>query len=163
MAVGIALKKLIAELAHAMATAGSVILQKIGIFLGGAPAPGNQELNEQMRRLILTINQEISAINRVMLYVPKGFAQGFQTLADETEIDYEITPAHVPQAARGIRFDDADALGVAGIGGGECAYPLPQLLIVADVRPDLLVALAERGGERLQLALQSLDALLACR
>jgi dTDP-4-dehydrorhamnose 3,5-epimerase len=48
----------------------------------------------------------LSADNRVMLYVPKGFAHGFQTLIDETEIDYEITPAYVPEAARGIRFDD---------------------------------------------------------
>lgn len=50
--------------------------------------------------------EELSADNRVMLYVPKGFAHGFQTLRDETEIDYEITPAYVPDAARGVRFDD---------------------------------------------------------
>ena len=50
--------------------------------------------------------EELSDDNRVMLYVPKGFAHGFQTLMDETEIDYEITPAYVPAAARGIRFDD---------------------------------------------------------
>jgi dTDP-4-dehydrorhamnose 3,5-epimerase len=50
--------------------------------------------------------EEISAENRVMLYVPSGFAHGFQTLTDETEIDYEIAPAYVPAAARGVRFDD---------------------------------------------------------
>jgi dTDP-4-dehydrorhamnose 3,5-epimerase len=50
--------------------------------------------------------EELSVDNRVMLYVPKGFAHGFQTLIDDTEIDYEITPAYVPEAARGIRFDD---------------------------------------------------------
>jgi dTDP-4-dehydrorhamnose 3,5-epimerase len=50
--------------------------------------------------------EELSADNRVMLYVPKGFAHGFQTLMDDTEIDYEITPAYVPDAARGVRFDD---------------------------------------------------------
>jgi dTDP-4-dehydrorhamnose 3,5-epimerase len=50
--------------------------------------------------------EELSADNRVMLYVPKGFAHGFQTLIDGTEIDYEITPAYVPDAARGVRFDD---------------------------------------------------------
>jgi dTDP-4-dehydrorhamnose 3,5-epimerase len=52
--------------------------------------------------------EELSADNRVMLYVPKGFAHGFQTLTDDTEIDYEITPAYVPDAARGVRFDDPD-------------------------------------------------------
>jgi len=43
-----------------------------------------------------------------MLYIPEGFAHGFQTLEDNTEIDYEIFPAHVPEAARGIRWDDTD-------------------------------------------------------
>ncbi len=50
--------------------------------------------------------EELSADNRVMLYVPMGLAHGFQTLMDDTEIDYEITPAYVPEAARGVRFDD---------------------------------------------------------
>ncbi len=50
--------------------------------------------------------EELSADNRLMLYVPKGFAHGFQTLIDDTEIDYEITPAYVADAARGVRFDD---------------------------------------------------------
>lgn len=50
--------------------------------------------------------EDITADNRVMLYVPRGFAHGFQTVAADTEIDYEITPAYVEAAARGIRFDD---------------------------------------------------------
>jgi dTDP-4-dehydrorhamnose 3,5-epimerase len=50
--------------------------------------------------------EELSADNRVMLYVPRGFAHGFQTLVDDTEVDYEITPAYVPGADRGFRFDD---------------------------------------------------------
>ncbi len=50
--------------------------------------------------------EEINSDNRLMLYVPCGFAHGFQTLVEDTEIDYEITPAYVPEAARGVRFDD---------------------------------------------------------
>jgi dTDP-4-dehydrorhamnose 3,5-epimerase len=50
--------------------------------------------------------EEISEDNRVMLYVPPGFAHGFQTLVDQTEIDYEITPAYLRAAARGVRFND---------------------------------------------------------
>jgi dTDP-4-dehydrorhamnose 3,5-epimerase len=50
--------------------------------------------------------EELSADNRVMLYIPRGFAHGFQTLVDDTEVDYEITPAYVPGADRGFRFDD---------------------------------------------------------
>jgi dTDP-4-dehydrorhamnose 3,5-epimerase len=50
--------------------------------------------------------EELSADNRMMLYIPKGFAHGFQTLVDDSEVDYEITPAYVPGADRGFRFDD---------------------------------------------------------
>jgi dTDP-4-dehydrorhamnose 3,5-epimerase len=50
--------------------------------------------------------EELSADNRTMFYVPRGFAHGFQTLMDDTEMDYEITPAYVADAARGVRFDD---------------------------------------------------------
>ena len=49
--------------------------------------------------------EELSADNRLMLYIPKGFAHGFQSLVDNTEVDYEITPAYVPGAAAGFRFD----------------------------------------------------------
>jgi len=50
--------------------------------------------------------EELTADNRLMLYIPKGFAHGFQSLVDSTEVDYEITPAYVPGAAAGFRFDD---------------------------------------------------------
>jgi dTDP-4-dehydrorhamnose 3,5-epimerase len=50
--------------------------------------------------------EELSADNRLMLYIPKGFAHGFQSLVDNTEVDYEITPAYVPGAEAGFRFDD---------------------------------------------------------
>jgi dTDP-4-dehydrorhamnose 3,5-epimerase len=52
--------------------------------------------------------EQLSADNRVMLYIPKGFAHGFQTLIDDTEVDYEITPAFVRGAAAGFRFDDPE-------------------------------------------------------
>jgi len=51
-------------------------------------------------------SEELSADNHLMLYIPKGFAHGFQSLVDETEVDYEITPAYVPGASAGFRFDD---------------------------------------------------------
>lgn len=50
--------------------------------------------------------EELSAENRLMFYIPKGFAHGFQCLIDDTEVDYEITPAYVAGAAAGFRFDD---------------------------------------------------------
>jgi dTDP-4-dehydrorhamnose 3,5-epimerase len=40
------------------------------------------------------------------LYVPKGFAHGFQTLVDETEVFYMMSDPYVPEAATGVRWDD---------------------------------------------------------
>ena len=50
--------------------------------------------------------EELSADNRRMLYIPRGLAHGFQSLVDDTEVDYEITPAYVSGASAGFRFDD---------------------------------------------------------
>jgi dTDP-4-dehydrorhamnose 3,5-epimerase len=40
------------------------------------------------------------------LFVPKGFAHGFQTLEDETEVFYQMTRPYVSEAARGLRWND---------------------------------------------------------
>ena len=40
------------------------------------------------------------------LYVPPGFAHGFQTLEDATEVSYQISAPYSPEHARGYRFDD---------------------------------------------------------
>jgi dTDP-4-dehydrorhamnose 3,5-epimerase len=49
---------------------------------------------------------ELSADNRRMLYVPPGFAHGFQSLVDDTEVFYQISMFYRPQSARGARWDD---------------------------------------------------------
>jgi len=49
---------------------------------------------------------ELSAENRKMIYVPKGFAHGFQTLIDNTEVFYQTSEFHVPEAASGVRWND---------------------------------------------------------
>jgi dTDP-4-dehydrorhamnose 3,5-epimerase len=49
---------------------------------------------------------ELSAATRRMLYVPEGFAHGFQTLRDGAEIAYQMSAGYEPAAARGFRFDD---------------------------------------------------------
>lgn len=49
---------------------------------------------------------ELSAENGIALYIPEGFAHGFQTLVGETEVAYAITPSFVPGAAAGLRWYD---------------------------------------------------------
>ena len=49
---------------------------------------------------------ELTAENRRALYVPEGFAHGYQTLEPETEVWYQMSAPHVPEAAQGFRFDD---------------------------------------------------------
>jgi len=41
-----------------------------------------------------------------MLYVPEGVAHGFQTLLDGTEVTYQMSEFHRPEAERGVRWDD---------------------------------------------------------
>jgi dTDP-4-dehydrorhamnose 3,5-epimerase len=41
-----------------------------------------------------------------MLYIPGGLAHGFQTLADDTELSYQMGAPYVPDAAAGVRWDD---------------------------------------------------------
>ena len=49
----------------------------------------------------------LTAQNRRMLYIPKGFAHGFQTLEDDTEVFYQMSEFYAPEYARGIRWNDA--------------------------------------------------------
>ncbi len=48
----------------------------------------------------------LSAESHNMLYVPIGFAHGFQTLESDTEVSYFVSTFYVPAAAKGIRYDD---------------------------------------------------------
>jgi dTDP-4-dehydrorhamnose 3,5-epimerase len=49
---------------------------------------------------------ELTADNGRMLFVPEGFAHGFQTLADATEVFYQMSAFHAPDYARGVRWND---------------------------------------------------------
>ncbi len=57
----------------------------------------------------------LTAENRGMLYIPEGCAHGFLTLEDDTEIAYQMSEFYVPEAGRGVRWDDpAFAIGWPG-------------------------------------------------
>lgn len=49
---------------------------------------------------------ELSDTNHKVLYVPAGFAHGFQTLVDDTEVTYLVSNAYAPHAEVGVRWDD---------------------------------------------------------
>ncbi len=50
---------------------------------------------------------ELSGENLLSLYIPEGFAHGFQTLTDRTLVFYQMSEFFHPQSAAGIRWDDA--------------------------------------------------------
>lgn len=49
---------------------------------------------------------ELTSDNRKMIYIPKGLAHGFQTLADNTEVFYQMSESYHSESARGVRWDD---------------------------------------------------------
>ena len=49
---------------------------------------------------------ELTAGNGKMLYVPEGFAHGYQTLQDNTELFYLVSQFYTPQAEQGVRWND---------------------------------------------------------
>jgi dTDP-4-dehydrorhamnose 3,5-epimerase len=63
---------------------------------------------------------ELTADNGLQLYIPKGFAHGFQTLTDDARINYLISEIYAPAAASGVRHDDP-AFGIK--------WPLPVTTI----------------------------------
>jgi dTDP-4-dehydrorhamnose 3,5-epimerase len=63
---------------------------------------------------------DLSAANDTMLYIPKGFGHGFQTLVDDTEIAYQMSEFYVPGLAGGVCYDDP-AIGIL--------WPLPVSVI----------------------------------
>jgi dTDP-4-dehydrorhamnose 3,5-epimerase len=49
---------------------------------------------------------ELSAENSLAFYISAGLAHGFQTLTDDCEVLYHMGNSYVPEAARGVRWDD---------------------------------------------------------
>ena len=80
---------------------------------------------------------ELTAENRRHLYIPKGFAHGFQSLCDDVEVGYLISEFYAPGAATGVRYDDP----VFGI-----AWPHPPAAISAKDQswPDFVPDASER-------------------
>jgi dTDP-4-dehydrorhamnose 3,5-epimerase len=52
------------------------------------------------------VSVELTAANRRMLYIPAGFAHGFQTLVGDSEVFYQMSEFYHPELARGVRWND---------------------------------------------------------
>ena len=61
--------------------------------------PGSATLNRWLA-------YELSADNHRLLYIPEGFAHGFQTLTDDAEVFYQMSCEYVSGYASGVRWDD---------------------------------------------------------
>ena len=57
------------------------------------------------------VGYELSEENKLMMWIPAGFAHGFVTLQDDTEFLYKTTNEYAPECDRGIKFDDP-AIGI---------------------------------------------------
>jgi dTDP-4-dehydrorhamnose 3,5-epimerase len=74
------------------------------------------------------VGVELTADNRRALFIPEGLAHGFLTLADQTEVFYQMSEFYTPEGARGVRWNDL-AFGiqwpaaVAVISPRDAAYP----------------------------------------
>lgn len=65
---------------------------------------------------------QLSASNKTMIYIPAGFAHGFQCLEDECELLYHHTAFYQPGSESGLRYDDP-AIGIE--------WPLPVTVLSA--------------------------------
>ena len=64
------------------------------------------DLRETSPTFLRHFGVELSAASRRALYIPPGFAHGFQTLVPESEVFYQMSEFFAPEAARGIRWND---------------------------------------------------------
>jgi dTDP-4-dehydrorhamnose 3,5-epimerase len=66
---------------------------------------------------------ELSAANRKQIYIPAGFAHGFQTLVADTEVTYHISAPYAPEHADGLIWNDP------GIG---IRWPAPDAAVLSE-------------------------------
>ena len=51
-------------------------------------------------------SSELTAENRLLLYLPEDMAHGFQTVEDDTEVFYQVSDFYRPEAYEGLRWND---------------------------------------------------------
>lgn len=66
------------------------------------------------------VGMELTADNGCMLYVPEGFAHGYQTLEDDTDLVYQTSQFYAKESATGVRYNDS---------GFGITWPLPVSIV----------------------------------
>lgn len=79
---------------------------------------------------------ELTADNGRMVYMPAGFAHGFQALAEQSEVFYQISEPYRPETARGVRWNDP---------AFQIEWPIPNPILSVRDRgfPDFSVSLEQ--------------------
>jgi dTDP-4-dehydrorhamnose 3,5-epimerase len=79
---------------------------KLVMCVGGLVFDALVDLRPDSKTYLETCSAELSLANRRMLYVPAGVAHGFITLEDSSYVQYQIGGDYVPDAGRGVRWND---------------------------------------------------------
>lgn len=93
---------------------------KLVMCIAGTVFDALVDLRSDSATYLKTCSAELSLTNRNMLYVPAGVAHGFITLDDKSYVQYQIGGNYVPDAARGVRWDDPSF---------DIAWPMSPLVI----------------------------------
>lgn len=64
------------------------------------------DIRENSPSFLSYVSVELSEDNMKIIYVPEGFAHGFQTLENNTQLIYHHTQFYTPENERGIRYND---------------------------------------------------------
>ena len=64
------------------------------------------DLRQGSETFLNWISVELNSVNKKMIYIPAGFAHGFQTLTNDCELIYHHTAFYAPGLEKGIRHDD---------------------------------------------------------
>jgi len=63
-------------------------------------------LRPDSKAFLKHVGVELTPANRLALYIPPGFAHGFQTLEADTEVWYQMTDRYQPELSGGLRWND---------------------------------------------------------
>ena len=89
------------------------------------------DLRRESSTFLQWFSAELTESNLSAIYVPPGFAHGFQTLSDDTDLLYQMTEFYTPELARGVCWNDPLfginwPLPVTFISSKDCSFQGPE-------------------------------------